>query len=253
MANETGERIPLTIADFNPDAGTITVIYAVVGKSTALFKDLKEGDHYQDVVGPLGKPSELEKVGTVVCIGGGTGVGVLYPIARELKRLGNRVISIVGARTKELIILEDEMRSASDEFLVCTNDGSYGRQALVTDILDELLKRERPDMAVAIGPVPMMKRVCDVTRPYSIKTTVSLNPIMIDGTGMCGSCRVVVDGKVKFACMDGPEFDGHKVDFDQLIQRLKGCVREEQQSIEAQEREQVHKCNMDSLTARTLK
>lgn len=253
MASETGERIPLTIADFNPLAGTITVIYAVVGKSTALFKELQAGDSYQDVVGPLGKPSVLEKAGTVICIGGGTGVGVLYPIARELKRLGNRVISIIGARTGELMILEEEMRAASDELLVCTNDGSHGRHALVSDLLEELLKREMPDQAVAIGPVPMMKRICDITRPYSIKTTVSLNPIMIDGTGMCGSCRVVVDGAVKFACMDGPEFDGHKVDFDQLMQRLKGCHREEQQSLEVQKSLQTHKCNMESLAAMTIR
>ncbi|NPV61705.1 MAG: sulfide/dihydroorotate dehydrogenase-like FAD/NAD-binding protein [Methanotrichaceae archaeon] len=247
MANETGERIPLTLADFDPVRGTITVIYSVVGRSTALFSELLVGDSYRDVVGPLGTPSELEKVGTALCIGGGAGVAVIYPIARGLKEMGNRVITILGARTAERLILEPEMKAVSDEFLVCTDDGSYGRKGLVTDLLVEVLAREKPDLVVAIGPVPMMKRICDITLAFGIKTRVSLNPIMIDGTGMCGSCRVVVDGKTRFACVDGPEFDGHKVDFDQLMQRLQSCRTEEIKSVEAHGL--VHKCNMEKLVA----
>jgi ferredoxin--NADP+ reductase len=253
MANETGERIPLTLADFDPLRGTITVIYSVVGRSTALFKELHVGDSYRDVVGPLGRPSQLEKVGTTVCIGGGAGVAVIYPIARALKKLGNRVICILGARSVERLILEKEMLAVSDEFMVCTDDGSYGRRALVTDLLKEVLAEEKPELVVGIGPVPMMKRICEITLPYGIKTQVSLNPIMIDGTGMCGSCRVVVDGETKFACMDGPEFDGHKVDFDQLMQRLQSCRMEEQESLEAHSRSHSsrrrHRCNMESLVA----
>jgi len=249
MANETGERIPLTIADFDPLHGTITVIYSVVGRSTALFAELREGDFYKDVVGPLGRPSQLEKVGTVICIGGGAGIAVIYPLARGLKQIGNRVIGILGARSSERLILEREMKAASDELLVCTDDGTYGRHALVTDLLAEVLEREKPGLVVGIGPVPMMKRICEVTRPYGIKTQVSLNPIMIDGTGMCGSCRVVVGGETKFACVDGPEFDGHKVDFDGLMQRLQSCKAEEKESMEAHKSQEMHRCRMESLVA----
>jgi len=183
-ANETGERIPLTMADKNLKKGTITVIYQVIGRSTALFRDLKVGDEYQDVTGPLGKPTSLEKVGSVVCVGGGTGVAVLYPIIRGLKGLENRVISIIGARTKDLLILEREIEVASDELHICTDDGSFGHHGFVTDVLCDILKKEIPKLVVAVGPVPMMKSVSDITRPYGIKTQVSLNPIMIDGTGM---------------------------------------------------------------------
>jgi len=236
-ANETGERIPLTISDRDPDKGTITIIYMVVGKSTALFKTLKTGDAFQDVIGPLGKATHIEKLGNVVCVGGGTGVAVLFPITRGFKEAGNRVISIIGARNKDLLILEDKMRAASDDFHVCTDDGSYGRKGFVTDALKEVLEANKIDLVVAIGPVPMMKFVSQLTKSYNVKTLVSLNPIMIDGTGMCGGCRVVVDGKTQFACVDGPEFDGHQVDFDGLMKRLR--------AYEADEKQAYHEhCNM---------
>lgn len=244
-ADEKGERIPMTIADTDTEKGTITIIFSVAGRSTALFKMLQVGDYYQNVVGPLGQPTKVEKVGTAICIGGGTGVAVLYPIAKKLKSLGNRVVSIMGARTKEFIILQEEMDKVSDELLICTDDGSLGRNALVTDLLQEVLKRETPGIVVAIGPVPMMKRVSEITRPRNIKTTVSLNPIMIDGTGMCGSCRVEVDGVVKLACVDGPEFDGHKVDFDLLMQRLRAYREEEEQALDAHGVKEVHRCRME--------
>ena len=228
-ANETGERIPLTMADTDPGKGTITVIYMVVGKSTLLFKQLKVGDGYQDVIGPLGKPTHLEKLGTVVCVGGGTGIAVLHPITRGLKQIGNHVISIIGARSKDLLILEDQMRLVSHTLHVCTDDGSYGRKGFVTEALKEVLDNENVKLAVAIGPVPMMKFVSEITKTYGVKTLVSLNPIMIDGTGMCGGCRVSVGGKTRFACVDGPEFDGHLVDYDELMRRLQAYQAEEKQ------------------------
>jgi ferredoxin--NADP+ reductase len=228
-ANEAGERIPLTMADTDPEKGTITVIYMVVGKSTALFKQLKVGDGYQDVIGPLGKPTHLEKVGTVVCVGGGTGIAVLHPIARGLKEIGNHVIGIIGARSKSLLILEDQMRRVSHTLHVCTDDGSYGRKGFVTEVLKEVLDREAVQLVVAIGPVPMMKFVSQITKTYGIPTLVSLNPIMIDGTGMCGGCRVSVGGETRFACVDGPEFDGHLVDYDELMLRLQAYQEEERQ------------------------
>jgi len=235
-ANETGERIPLTMADTNPKKGTVTIIYQVVGKSTALFKSLKVGERYQDVIGPLGKPTKLEKVGNVVCVGGGTGVAVLHPITRGLKEVGNHVASIIGARTKDLLILEDKMRAASHELHVCTDDGSYGHHGFVTDVLKEILEKEDIKLVVGIGPVPMMKFVCKLTEEYKVKTLVSLNAIMVDGTGMCGCCRVSVGGKTQFACVDGPEFDGHQVDFDELMQRLQAYLTEEAEAYEK------HKC-----------
>jgi ferredoxin--NADP+ reductase len=187
----------------------------------------------------------VEKVDTAICVGGGTGVAVLYPIAKKLKSLGSRVVSIIGARTEELIILQEEMNAVSDELLICTDNGSFGRNALVTDLLEEVLKRETPGIVVAIGPVPMMKRVSEITRPRDIKTIVSLNPIMIDGTGMCGSCRVEVDGEMLLACVDGPEFDGHKVNFDLLMQRLRAYREEEQLALDAHGVKEVHKCKME--------
>jgi ferredoxin--NADP+ reductase len=226
-ANETGERIPLTMADTDLKKGTITVIYQVVGKSTALFKSLKVGERFQDVIGPLGKPTKLEKVGNVVCVGGGTGVAVLHPITRGLKELGNNVRAIIGARTKDLLILEDKMRAASHELHVCTDDGSYGHHGFVTDVLKEILEKEDIKLVVGIGPVPMMKFVCKITEEYKVKTLVSLNAIMVDGTGMCGCCRVSVGGETRFACVDGPEFDGSKVDFDELMHRLQAYLAEE--------------------------
>ncbi|MFW6052964.1 MAG: sulfide/dihydroorotate dehydrogenase-like FAD/NAD-binding protein [Desulfosalsimonas sp.] len=231
-ANETGERIPLTISDLDADKGTITVIYMVVGKSTALFKTLETGDSYQDVIGPLGKPTDIEKVGRVVCVGGGTGIAVLFPITRGFKEAGNEVISIIGARNKGLLILEDKMRSVSDKLHVCTDDGSYGRKGFVTEVLKEVLEENKADLAVAIGPVPMMKFVSKMTFDYNVKTMVSLNPIMIDGTGMCGGCRVSVGDETKFACVDGPEFDGHKVDYDNLMNRLRAYEQHEKQAYE---------------------
>ena len=226
-ANETGERIPLTMAETDPIKGIITIIYQIVGKSTALFKSLQVGDKFQDVIGPLGKPTHVEKVGTVVCVGGGTGVAVMHHITRGLKEVGNKVIAIIGARTKDLLILEDKMAAASHELHVCTDDGSYGHHGFVTDVLKEVLEKEDVKLVVGIGPVPMMKFVCKVTEQFKVKTLVSLNAIMVDGTGMCGCCRVSVGGKTQFACVDGPEFDGHEVDFEELMQRLQAYTAEE--------------------------
>ncbi|MGD2270498.1 MAG: sulfide/dihydroorotate dehydrogenase-like FAD/NAD-binding protein [Desulfobacterales bacterium] len=228
-ANETGERIPLTMAETDTAKGTITVIYMVVGKSTALFKTLQVGDGYQDVIGPLGKPTDIEKVGNVVCVGGGTGIAVLHPITRALKDVGNHVISIIGARSKDLLILEDKMKAVSHELLITTDDGSYGRKGFVTDALKDLLDKGDTQLVVAIGPVPMMKFVSKLTKEYGVKTIVSLNPIMVDGTGMCGGCRVTVGDQTRFACVDGPEFDGHQVDYDELMLRLQAYSEHEQQ------------------------
>jgi ferredoxin--NADP+ reductase len=226
-ANENGERIPLTMADTDPEKGTITIIYMVVGKSTALFKTLAVGDGYQDVIGPLGKPTHLEKQGTVVCVGGGTGIAVLHPITRALKEIGNHVIGIIGARSRDLLILEERMTLASHELHICTDDGSYGRPGFVTEALKEVLEKEDVKQVVAIGPVPMMKFVSKITEEYNVPTLVSLNPIMVDGTGMSGGCRVTVGGETRFACVDGPEFDGHKVDYDELMHRLQAYSDEE--------------------------
>ena len=219
--NEEGERIPLTVADFDREKGVITIIFQVVGASTELLASLKEGDEILDFVGPLGKKSEIEPgLGTVVCIGGGIGVAPVYPIARGMKEAGNKVISIIGARSKDILILEKEMRAASDETIVSTDDGSYGVKGFVTTALAQLVERgEKIDLVYAIGPVVMMKSVADATRPLGLKTIVSLNPIMVDGTGMCGGCRVQVGDETKFACVDGPEFDAHLVDFVGLRER----------------------------------
>jgi len=226
-ANETGERIPLTMADTDPEAGTITVIYQVVGKSTALFKTLQVGDGYQDLLGPLGQPTHLEKYdGLVICVGGGTGTAVVHPITKGFKAAGNQVVGIIGSRTKDLLILEKEMTAASHELKVCTDDGSYGHHGFVTDVLKGYLEgKDKVSLVVAAGPVPMMKFVSKMTKEYGVKTLVSLNSIMIDGTGMCGGCRVSVGGKNRFTCVEGPEFDGHEVDFDELTQRL-GAYRD---------------------------
>ncbi|MEE8400103.1 MAG: sulfide/dihydroorotate dehydrogenase-like FAD/NAD-binding protein [Desulfobacterales bacterium] len=231
-ANEDGERIPLTMADTDPEKGTITVIYMVVGKSTGLFKTLQVGDGYQDVIGPLGQPTHLEKLGKVVCVGGGTGIAVLHPITRGLKDIGNHVTTILGARSKDLLILEDQMRLVSDDFHITTDDGSYGRKGLVTEVLKEILEKEDVKLVVAIGPVPMMKFVSLLTKEFDVKTMVSLNPIMIDGTGMCGGCRVSIGGEIRFACVDGPEFDGHLVDYDELMLRLQAYQEDEKQCYE---------------------
>jgi ferredoxin--NADP+ reductase len=226
-ANENGERIPLTMADTDVEKGTITIIYMVVGKSTALFRDLKVGQGYQDVIGPLGKPTHLSKMGKVVCVGGGTGVAVLHPITRALKEIGNHVTCIIGARTKDLLILEAQMKAASNDLRVCTDDGSYGYKGFVTEVLKQVLEEGDIKQVVAIGPVPMMKFVSKITKEFNVPTLVSLNPIMVDGTGMCGGCRVSVGGETKFACVDGPEFDGHKVDYDELMLRLSAYCEDE--------------------------
>ena len=223
--DEDGERIPLTIADADPQAGTLTLVVQEVGKTTARMTRLKPGDRLMDVVGPLGSPTHIEKFGTVVVIGGGIGIAPAHPIAQALKEAGNRLISILGARTKSLMIMEAEMRRASDEVLICTDDGSYGTHGLVTDVLKERIESEgKPDLVFAI--------VCKLTREFDIPTVVSLNPIMVDGTGMCGGCRVSVGGKSKFACVEGPEFDGHQVDFEELVKRQAFYREQEKESYE---------------------
>lgn len=226
--NERGERIPLTIVDSDGEKGTVTIIYQIVGKTTALMATLAVGDDIQDVQGPLGNPTEIENYGHVVCIGGGVGVGVIYPITKALQEARNRVTSIIGARNKSLIILEEEMRAASDKLVVATDDGSYGVHGFVSNVLQGLIDAgETIDRVFAIGPVPMMKVIANLTRPYGIKTIVSLNAIMVDATGMCGACRVAVGGQTKFTCVDGPEFDGHQVDFDLLTSRLRMYCEQE--------------------------
>ncbi len=233
QADETGERIPLTMADTDPEKGTITIIYMVVGKSTARFRDLKVGDEYYALIGPLGAPTHIEKLGKVVCVGGGTGIAVLHPITRALHAAGNEVTTILGSRTYDLLILEDKMRAVSDNFHICTDDGSKGHHGFVTDVLKETIENNDIDLVVAIGPIPMMKFCSLITKEKGVKTMVSLNPIMVDGTGMCGGCRVSVGGSTKFACVDGPEFDGHQVDFDGLAKRLASYTELEKQSMDA--------------------
>ena len=231
--HEHGERIPLTIAESNPAEGTITIIVQGIGKTTKLLNLLNTGDVILDVVGPLGHPSDVRLFGTVVVIGGGVGTAIAYPTAKALKEAGNHVIGIIGGRTKQLVILEDEARRVSDELYITTDDGSYGEKGLVTDKLKGLLGAgPKIDMVLAIGPIPMMRAVAEVTRPLGIKTVVSLNPIMVDGTGMCGGCRVVIDGRSEFACVDGPEFDAHLVDFDSLSKRNAMYRESERKSLE---------------------
>jgi len=230
---DDGERIPLTIVSSDAAQGSVTIIFQAVGKSTAEFARMKTGDAYLDVVGPLGLATHIEKFGTVVGIGGGIGAAPLLPIATAIKEAGNRLLSIVGARTKDLLILEDEMRAVSDEIVVTTDDGSYAKKGFVTTALQEFIDRgEKIGLCIAIGPVPMMRAVAEVTRPHGIRTMVSLNPIMVDATGMCGACRVTVGGTTKFVCVDGPEFDGHQVDFKELVMRNRAYLREEKLSME---------------------
>ena len=233
MTDETGERIPLTIVDEDREKGTITIIYQVVGKTTTRLAEMNEGERLFSVLGPLGSPTEIENFGTSICVGGGVGIGVIYPIAKALKAAGNRVISIIGARTKDILILEEEMQKVSDELHVATDDGSYGFHGFVSTVLQNIIDGgEALDRVFAIGPVPMMRVICEVTRPYGIKTIVSLNPIMVDATGMCGACRVSVGGKTQFACVDGPEFDGHQVDFNLLMSRLRMYTDQEKEAME---------------------
>lgn len=230
--DDHGERIPLTIADSNPSIGTITIIVQGIGKTTKQVNLLNAGDALLDVVGPLGNPSDIRRFGTVVVIGGGVGTAIAYPTAVALKAAGNRVLSIIGARSKELVIMEEEVGETSDELFVMTDDGSYGQHGLVTDKLRELIEAGRSiDHVLAIGPIPMMQAVAEVTRPHKIATTVSLNPIMVDGTGMCGGCRVLVGGESRFACVEGPEFNAHAVDFRVLAQRNRLYRPQEQEAL----------------------
>jgi len=238
--NEYGERIPLTIAGADAEKGTIRLVWQRVGKTTAELSNFNVGDKIAAIVGPLGTPTHIENFGTVVCVGGGIGNAPLLPIATALKAAGNKIISILGARTKELIILEDEFKKISDEFIIVTDDGSHGRKALVTEPLKEVCQRNpKPDHAFAIGPAVMMKFCCNVTKEFNVHTEVSLNTIMVDGTGMCGGCRVEINGKPKFVCVDGPEFDGHTVNFDLMIKRLNAYKHHEKEAID-----QFHKCNI---------
>ena len=231
--DERGERIPLTIADWNREEGTVTIVFMEVGTTTHRLAQLQAGDSITDFIGPLGKPTHIEKFGTVVCVAGGFAVATIMPIARAMKEKGNRVISIMGARNKDLIFWEDELRSVNDQLIVTTDDGSYGRKGLVTEPLKELLESsEKIDRVIAIGPSIMMKASAQTTEPFGVTTIVSLNPIMVDGTGMCGCCRVSVGGVTKFACVDGPDFDGHQVDWDLLFARQRIYLDEEKTSFE---------------------
>ena len=240
--HENGERIPLTIADSDNETGTITIIVQGIGKTTKHLNTLEAGDHIQDLVGPLGKPSHIENFGTAVSIGGGVGTAIAFPTAKALKDAGNHVISIIGGRSKEYVILENELNEVCDEVYPTTDDGSYGFHGFVTQKLQELIDNgTKIDFVLAIGPIPMMKAVADVTKPHGIKTVVSLNPIMVDGTGMCGGCRAVVDEKTVFVCVDGPEFDAHLVDFDILTKRNRMYHVQESDSLEK------HLCNYDKM------
>ncbi len=243
--DERGERIPLTIADYDREAGTITLIFQEVGKSTKHLGTLNVGDALATLAGPLGHPTEIANYGTVVCVGGGVGIAPIFPIARSLKEAGNHVVSIIGARTRDLLFWEDRMRAVSDELVVCTDDGSYGRKALVTEPLKELLEARGKEIARvwAIGPAIMMKFVSLTTKPFGIPTIVSLNTIMIDGTGMCGGCRVLLEEGAQFVCVDGPEFDGHKVDWDNLLARLAFYRDEERLAMERWE----HECRLEGV------
>jgi len=231
--DEKGERIPLTIADRNPEGGTITLIVQQIGKTTREMGTLEAGDYLADVVGPLGLPTHVQKYGTVLCIGGGFGMAAMFPIARAFKEAGNKLIAVIGARSENLLLWESRMQSIADEMYVTTDDGSKGTKGIVIDPLKNLIEQGRKlDLVVAIGPVVMMKAVSKLTEPAGIKTLVSLNPIMIDGTGMCGGCRVTVGGKTKFCCVDGPDFDAHQVDWDELLARLTVYQPEEKMSLE---------------------
>jgi ferredoxin--NADP+ reductase len=246
-SHERGERIPLTIADFDRAAGTITLIFQEVGKSTLEMGTFEVGQAFATVAGPLGHPTEIENYGTVACVGGGVGIAPLYPIARALKEAGNEVITIIGARTKDLLFWEDRMAAVSDQIIVTTDDGSYGRKGLTTEPLKEILEARKGEIARcwAIGPAIMMKFASLTTQPYGVPTVVSLNTIMIDGTGMCGGCRVLLSSGAQFVCVDGPEFDGHQVDWNMLLSRLAYYRPEEQKAVEHWQ----HVCNLDKVAA----
>jgi ferredoxin/flavodoxin---NADP+ reductase len=249
--NEKGERIPLTIERSDPEKGTVNIVVQSIGKTTNLLNSLETGDSILDIVGPLGKPSEVRKFGTVVVMGGGVGTAMAYPTAAAMKRAGNRVITILGGRNKDLVILESEMREVSDTVFVTTDDGSHGDKGLVTDKLRQLIENgTRIDEVLAVGPIPMMRAVAEMTRKERIHTMVSLNPIMIDGTGMCGGCRVLVEGKSEFACVDGPEFDAHRIDFAILVQRNTMYRDAEKQSLALlKEEESKRECEYEKQKA----
>lgn len=238
---DKGERIPLTIADFDREKGTITLVIQALGKTTKEMMALKEGDYLLNLAGPLGIPSHIEKFGTVVMVGGGLGVAPVFPQLRAFKEKGNYTISIIGFRSKDLIFWEDKFRNFSDELIVTTDDGSYGRKGLVSEPLKEILQERKVDLVVAIGPAIMMKVCSEVTKPFGVKTIVSLNTIMVDGTGMCGSCRVTVGGQTKFACVDGPDFDGHLIDWNELMRRQRRFEREEKVVL----KEYEEKCKLE--------
>lgn len=242
---ENGERIPLTIADFDRERGSITMIFQAVGLSTTALARLEAGESILDVVGPLGMPSEIENYGTVVCVGGGVGIAPIYPIARALKEAGNRVISIIGARNADLLFWQDKMAAVSDELRIATDDGSAGQKGFVTDILKAIMEETTVARVWAIGPMIMMKAVSNTTRPNGVKTFVSMNPIMVDGTGMCGGCRVQVGEETKFACVDGPEFDGHLVNFDLAMRRSSVYKPEERAAVEEEEKD--HVCRLGGI------
>lgn len=231
--DEKGERIPLTIADADPKQGTITLIIQKVGTTSHKLSLLNAGDAVSDLVGPLGRPTEIEKVGTVLAAGGGVGIAPMYPIARAFKETGNRLVAVLAARSKDLIILEKEFTQFADEVIIMTDDGSYGKKGLVTNGIEEVIKREKVSLCVAIGPAIMMKFVALLTQKYNIHTIASLNTIMVDGTGMCGACRISVGGQTKFVCVDGPEFNAHEVDFDEMLKRLNAYKKNEEVSYSA--------------------
>lgn len=238
MLSEYGERIPLTIVE--TDGDSLTIIFQEAGKTTMELSSLKVGDKLSDVLGPLGCPTEIKDYGRVITVGGGVGVAEVYPVSRALKAAGNRVVSVIGARSKDFLILEKEMRAVADNLYVATDDGSYGIKGNVGDILKDLIVGIRPDLVYAIGPVPMMRAVSDITKVHDVKTVVSLNPIMVDGTGMCGACRISVGGKTRFSCVEGPEFDAHQVDWEELLMRLRFFNKEEARAVD-------HYCRLKSL------
>lgn len=231
--SEKGEKIPMSVADFDRKKGTVVIVFKTVGKTTADLCGMKVGDSLLNLVGPLGHPTEIKKFGTVVLVGGGVGIAPLYPIAREMRKAGNKVVSIIGAQSKNLLIFEKAIETVSDEVHVCTDDGTYGHKGFVTDVLKRFLEKEKRkiDRVIAVGPLVMMKSVAETTKPHMIKTIASLDPIMVDGTGMCGCCRVEVGGETKFTCVDGPEFDAHEVDFDNIMLRNKRFLKEEEESM----------------------
>ena len=244
--DEKGERIPLTVADYDREKGTMTVIFQEAGKTTQQLGALNKGDFIMDVAGPMGISSSMEKVGTVVCVGGGVGAAALYILLKAFKKAGNKTVAITGAKSKEFLFWEEKIKSVSSEMFITTDDGSYGRKGFVTEELEAFIKKEKCDLIFAVGPVVMMNAVCRVSEPHKIKTIVSLNSIMVDATGMCGACRVEVGGETKFACVDGPDFDGHKVNFDLLLLRQKMYLTEEKTILKEREKNEGKSCRCNN-------